>query len=113
MGSRYRNANLLEFARKQIDAPAVPVTTSRLIFERRRVEERHHIVQLAFWYMADLEPRLTAAWRDGAITYSALLRDFEDRPGWYDEIVEGFSDWRSRPLRHVQPRNVNGRFRDL
>lgn len=58
------------------------------------MQERHHLVQLAFWIMADLDAHLTGAWRARAVTYSALQRDFEDRPDWYDSVVRRFSDWR-------------------
>lgn len=54
--------------------------------------------------MVELENRLTAAWNDGSITYSALLIDFDDRPGWYDRVVGKFSDWRARQVsRQVGP----------
>jgi hypothetical protein len=113
MLAAYRNVRAMVFACDQIGIPDIRLEPGQRVLEIRSIEERHHVVQLGLWYMADLRARLTAAWQEGAVTYSALLRDFEDRPRWYDEIVEGFSDWRARPKRHVQPRNVNGRFRNL
>lgn len=92
--SRYRRVTLLDYVRRQIGAPALPIQPSRVPFEARSIQERHHLVQHAFWLLADLEPRLTAAWKARTVTYSALLRDFHDRPSWYDQVVRKFSDWR-------------------
>lgn len=92
--SRYRRVTLLNYVRRQMGAPALSVQSSRVPFEARPIQERHYLAQLAFWLLADMEPRLNAAWKARAVTYSALLRDFHDRPGWYDRVVGRFSDWR-------------------
>ncbi|MDD5249052.1 MAG: TniQ family protein [Rhodocyclaceae bacterium] len=96
MTAHYRNARPLEFAGRQVGAPELLLSSQSRTFEMRSIAERHHMVQLGFWYLAEMKERLTAAWHDGAVTYSALLRDFEDRPKPYNEIVARFSDWRSR-----------------
>lgn len=110
MSAQYRKARLHEFACRQLGVPVPQLDSEMRTLESRSIEERHHLTQLGFWFMADLETRLTAAWLDGAVTYSALLRDFGERPEWFDTVVEKFYDWRSRPNRHVQPQGENGRF---
>lgn len=91
---KYRRVRLRDYVCGRVGAPKLPITPGRLLIEARSVQERHYLVQLAFWILADLEVRLTGAWRARTVTYSALLRDFEDRPYWYDSVVGRFSDWR-------------------
>lgn len=110
MSGQYRSVRPMEFACSCTGAVQLPLGPRPRTFEMRPIAERHHMVQLGFWYMADLKCRLTLAWQDGALTYSALFRDFEDRPASYDVILAEFSDWRSRPKRHVQPQGEGGRF---
>lgn len=86
--SHYRHTRLLEFARRQVAAPTIQIDTTERQIEARAVAERHHIVQLAFWLLADLEPRLSAAHRDGSVTYSALMRDFADPPSGYVRLAK-------------------------
>ena len=45
--------------------------------------------------MADIQPRLEAAWLAKAVRYNLMLRDFEEPPGWYRSLVGRFSDWRN------------------
>ena len=96
IGMHYRNVHLKEFAEQQLGADMPLSHAWRMELERRSLEERHHILQLAFWYLADLEPRLSTAWNNGAVTYSALLRDFKDRPRWFDAALGEYVDWRKR-----------------
>lgn len=110
MLAAYRAVHLRQYACGRVGIEDLPFKQRTRVLEQRSVVERHHLVQLAFWFLADPRNRLTAAWQDGAVTYSALLRDFDDRPKWYDEIVEGLADWRRRPTRHVQPKGSDGRF---
>ena len=84
-----------QFASEAMGASNLPLLGVRT-YEARPVDQRHHIAQLGFWFMADLEARLTAAWNAAAITQSALIRDFEDRPRTFDLIIGRFSDWRNR-----------------
>lgn len=113
MHSTYRRNWPTEFACRSIGISVPTLGAKPRTFEGRPLPERHQLAQLGFWYLADLENRLTAAWQDGAITYSALSKDFDDRPEHYDEILARFSDWRSRPKRHMQPQGSNGRFLPL
>lgn len=93
---RYRNVSLARFAEVAMQVPVNEGLAAKAVFETRDVHERHHIAQLAFWYMADLKERLAAAWNAGAITQSALLRDFEDCPASFRKMTKHFSDWRKR-----------------
>lgn len=68
-----------------------PQCGAPVIFQRREMG-RPREVDGGSVTMADLSGRLTAAWRQGAVTYSALLRDFEDRPKPYDETIAKFFD---------------------
>lgn len=95
IAGRYRNVKLGQFASEAMAAPNLPLLGVRT-YEARPVDQRHHIAQLGFWYMADLDARLTAAWNAAAITQSALIRDFDDRPRTFDLIIRRFSDWRRR-----------------
>lgn len=72
------------------------LTSGRVATETRPLYERHHLIQLIAWLMADLEPRLRIAWRAKAVRYNHLGKDFKNVPGWYLQIVGGFSDWRGR-----------------
>lgn len=96
MGARYRNVALGRFASSAMGAHDLLPLASVRAFEARSVAQRHHIAQLGFWFMVDLETRLTAAWNAGAITQSALIRDFDDWPKTFSTIVGQFSDWRRR-----------------
>jgi len=96
MHVQYRNVRLAEFACRVLGVPGLQSRPELRTFDLRQITERHHMMQLGFWYMADLRNRLTVAWHDGKISYSALLRDFEDRPKWFDLIVCEFEDWRQR-----------------
>ena len=92
---RYRTLKLHQFVEQQVNAPVLPVLPRRAVFESLSVVERHHYIQLSTWLMADFEARIGAAWHGRAVTYSALRKDFEeDRPAWFDNVVERFSDWR-------------------
>lgn len=109
----YRSTWLMEFACKALSTRYTMPKHRPRVLELRPIHERHHLTQLGFWLMANPNARLMAAWLEGAVTYSALLRDFADPPGWYNEIVEKFADWRSRPKRHLQPHGSDGRFLPL
>lgn len=95
MLARYRNVKLAQFVSGVTGAPDIDVGGVR-VFEAQSLAVRHHLAQFGYWYLADLENRLTAAWNAGAITYSALIRDFDDRPKRFNEIIAHFSDWRKR-----------------
>jgi hypothetical protein len=96
MTSRYVHARFRHFFLGNLGFPDINLTEGHTSFEMRPIEQRHHLVQLSAWVLADLEPRLTAAWRVGAIRYNVLFKDFPDPPDWYFKIIEKFSRWRDR-----------------
>lgn len=94
--ARYEHVSLRKFVLECLGYQDMLLTTDHMLFETRPVEQRHHLAQLGAWMLVDLENRLTDAWRARAIRYSILLKDFPERPIWYSEIVEKFSDWREQ-----------------
>lgn len=63
MTSRYKHVSLREFVLDQVGLQEISLIGGHISFEMRPIEERHHLVQLTAWLLADLEVRLTAAWR--------------------------------------------------
>lgn len=94
--ARYKHLHLRQFVLDNIGVAEIPLPLGHISFEMRPIEERHHILQLATWLLVDLESRLKAAWRAGAVRYSMLTKDFVESPEWYDRIASEFSDWRDR-----------------
>lgn len=94
--SHYRNVALGKYVEEMIQAPHLQEKAANKLFEQKSVDERHHILQLGFWVLADLQGRLSAAWNAGAITNSALLRDFDDCPKQFSLIANRFHNWRMR-----------------
>lgn len=90
------SANLAAFAAQAAGGPSRHVPRGRQAFELRPVDERHHIVQLATWVLAEPKTRLPAAWQAEAVHYSDLVRDFPLAPGWYREIVDTLNRSNSR-----------------
>lgn len=96
MTARYEHARLRHFVLDSLGFPDIHLTGGHTSFEMRPIEQRHHLMQLGAWLLADLEPRLCAAWYAGAIRYNLLLKDFRDAPVWYVDIVSKLSNWRER-----------------
>lgn len=94
MTTRYKHVSLRHFVLDNLNIPDTCLTAGHTSFEMRSIGERHHLLQLSAWLLADLEPRLLAAWRMRAIRYNVLLKDFPQRPDWYEAIVTKFSNWR-------------------
>jgi hypothetical protein len=92
--ARYKHTHLRQFTLENLGAQDIQLSEGHISFEMRSIEERHHLMQLCAWLIADLEPRLTAAWRARSVRYSVLIKDFPDRPEWYSSIVVKFSNWR-------------------
>lgn len=90
------SANLAAFASQAAGGPSRHVPRGRQAFELRPVDERHHIVQLATWVLAEPKTRLPAAWQAEAVHYSDLVRDFPLAPRWYREIVDTLNRSNSR-----------------
>lgn len=91
-----KKLRLREFVLDQLSQADMELKRGYFSFEMRAIEERHHLMQLTAWILTDIEPRLTTAWREGCVRYNVLLKDFPDKPDWYDKIVKKFINWRKR-----------------
>jgi hypothetical protein len=94
MCMQQNNWRLLRFVNNQIGQEDDWLPGNSHTLEHLRLADRHRLVSLALWLMIDLEPRLTLAWRQRAVRYNSLLKEFSDTPRWYDNVVGKFSDWR-------------------
>ena len=93
--TRFQNRGLRQYICNQLGAEDIALHPGLMPIETRPLVERHHMMQLVAWLMADLEPRLREAWRAKAVRYNRMTKDFDDAPQFYAEIVEGFSNWRA------------------
>lgn len=96
MTASYEHVTIRSFVLKELGQSDIILTEGRISFEMRPIEQRHHLLQLASWIVEDMENRLTAAWRCGAIRYNLLLKDFLDPPDSYVSLVKNFSNWHDR-----------------
>lgn len=71
--------------------PEKRIPCGRQALELRPVAERHHILQLFCWLMSSTSERIRSAWLANAMRYSDLVRDFEDAPRWYVDLVAEFN----------------------
>lgn len=101
MTTHYKHVLLWSFVLEQLEVRDIALTEGRVSFEMRQIHERYHLVQLSSWLLVDLESRLTAAWRGGAVRYNILFKDFIDPPNWYISTVEKLSNWRDRTKKSV------------
>ena len=62
------------------------------------IEIRRHVLQVISYLMLDLEAKLRGAITGKAVRYNHLKKDFDGAPDWYEELIEGFSDWRALKL---------------
>ncbi|WP_045769806.1 TniQ family protein [Xanthomonas albilineans] len=88
--SRHVPRKLQAYVAAHVRVPVQPVSPERQAFELRPLVERHHVIQLSAWLLADPSERLARAWRDGAVRYSSLTREFPNPPAWYMMIVSAF-----------------------
>lgn len=95
MGMRQNGGRLQRFIEELLDLPYLSLQQGRISVEQRSHDERHQLLLCALWLMADLQPRLQAAWLAKAVRYNLMLRDFDDPPRWYWALVEPFSNWRN------------------
>lgn len=94
--SRYEHVRLRQFILSRLSATALPLTPGRISLEMRPVDERHHLLQLAAWLFVDLRARITEVWYAGAVRHNLLLKDFDEAPVWYRDIVDALPNWRAR-----------------
>lgn len=64
-----------------------PEAHGKVPFERRGVSDRYQTVLFAMWLLADPETRIRQAWLAKAVRFNLLLRDFEDAPKWFVDLV--------------------------
>ncbi len=95
MVSRRVPRKLQAYVAAHVRVPTQPVSLKRQAFELRPLTERHHVIQLSAWLLADVDARLAEAWRDGAVRYSSLTREFPNPPAWYRATVSAFRSARS------------------
>jgi hypothetical protein len=95
MCMRQNDGRLQEFANNQIGQTHHPILLDSRAIEHLRIDGRRRLVSLGVWILIDPESRLTQAWRQRAVRYSLLVKEFTDRPKWYADVVGNFSDWRN------------------
>ncbi len=94
MLTHYSHVHLQQYVVGKIGAPVVLLRPKHESYEHYSLEERHVVIQLAMWLLADPETRIIDAWKNKAVRYNVLKKDFKPRPRWYRDIVEKCSDWR-------------------
>jgi hypothetical protein len=52
-----------------------------MVFEQHTFAERYHVLGLAWWLLREWPLRLEAAWKDKAVRYNVLEKDFYDALG--------------------------------
>lgn len=88
------HAHLQKYVAEKIDAPTVRLLSGNAPFENYSLEDRHIVIQLAMWLMANPEERIVDAWRNKAVRYNTLNKDFKPMPRWYWHIVKMCANWR-------------------
>lgn len=82
-----RRVKLCGYVTGMVGAPDFPLQLGKRSFEERLLHERHYVIQLGMWLMAEPAIRIVAAWRTKAVRYNELNRDFRKEPKWYRELV--------------------------
>ena len=62
------------------------------------IKTRDHVLQVLAYLMLNLESRLKEAIAEKGVRYNHLKKDFDGMPGWYEGLIEEFSDWRALKL---------------
>lgn len=80
--------NLYAYLCDQIQQQPLNLDRSkRLIWESRSLAERHSTIHACLWLLQDYPNNLIQAWRDKAVRYNHLLKDFRDCPDSFQEMV--------------------------
>jgi hypothetical protein len=95
MLTHYSHVHLQQYVSEKIGAPEIQLRPKHESFEHYTLEERHVVIQLALWLLADPEVRIVEAWRSKAVRYNVLKKDFQMMPQWYRNVVGKCADWRS------------------
>ena len=102
--SKRNQGKLGEHICSKLDMPALMIPHKRIPFPWRGISTRHHIIQLALWLMVRPAMRITDAWKNGAVRYSSLVRDFPNPPHWYLSLVQNLNRQKTK-LRNVEKIN--------
>lgn len=88
------HVHLRQYVAEKTGAPEIALQQKHKPFEYYSLEERHVVIQLAMWLLADPETRIVDAWKNKAVRYNVLKKDFQPKPQWYRDIVGKCADWR-------------------
>lgn len=88
------HVRLQKYVSGKMCAPEIILNAKHKTFEHYALDERHAVIQIAMWLMADPGARIVEAWRNKAVRYNVLKKDLRESPAWYREIVARCSDWR-------------------
>lgn len=61
--------------------------SQKIIWESRRLPERHSTVYACMWLLQNYPYNLIRAWQDKAVQYNHLLKDFRDCPDDFQQMV--------------------------
>ncbi|MEN9659192.1 MAG: hypothetical protein RL571_2657 [Pseudomonadota bacterium] len=61
----------------------LPTKQGRFAFEQRTIQERHSVIDLAWWLLGCWPSRLREAWSSKVVRYNVLSKDFPSPPAWY------------------------------
>ncbi|MDD5299325.1 MAG: TniQ family protein [Gallionella sp.] len=89
----YSHVHLRQYVSGKIGTPEIQLHPKHKSFEHYSLKERHVVIQLGMWLLTDPEARIIDAWRNKAVRYNVLKKDFQLRPRWYREIMEKCTDW--------------------
>lgn len=90
--SNTKHIKLRAYVAGQVNPSELFLESGRRSFEERLLQERHYIVQLGMWLMAEPEQRIVGARRERAVRNNVLKRDFERMPQWYRDIAALYSN---------------------
>jgi hypothetical protein len=85
--SRSNGGLLHRHIARMIGVETIDIQRGRVTFEARRVAERHHVVALALWVLISPEDHLRRAWKEKAVRYNNLVKDFSGQPDWYRDVT--------------------------
>jgi len=94
MCMRQNGGRLQIFVNDQMGSGDGVIRPASRSIENLRIGERHRLLVMALWLLVDLDSKLAAAWQQKAVRYNLLIKDFDDKPGWYTDVVHRFSHWR-------------------
>lgn len=94
MGSHQNAGSLRSFVANRLGMDLTKIELGRTSIERRRVAERHDLLMCALWLMASPTGRIREAWEARAVRYNLMLKDIDESPKWFWQLVRRCSDWR-------------------